>query len=237
MSREHPGLEDLVSSLPNEIGRRVRAARQRLELTQEELAERVDMEAATVRAVEAGRRGLSVESLVRLAEALHVSPGALLEDPRRDDGVCADEAEAVHILRRLDEPWRSFVVRTLREIQGLSLSYAEPRSHSTSSGQAHSTGSGQAELPVRSEVFNVTVRPSRLCMLRDTRKQFSADVAVTGGAERTVSWEVGGNTSPKTHISQDGTLYVAPGEKAESLIVRATSTVDREKRGTARVDL
>ena len=68
-----------AKALRKEVGRRVKAARLRLERTQAELAGRGDLEEPTVRSIETGRRGLSLDSLVRLADALGVQPGDLVD--------------------------------------------------------------------------------------------------------------------------------------------------------------
>lgn len=104
-----------MPSLPKGIGRRVRQARKCLEMTQVQLAERLELEESTVRAIETGRRGVSVETLVRLGGALHVPPGALLEDVR---AASKPEAEAARLLQDLDATWKSAVLRVVREIHG-----------------------------------------------------------------------------------------------------------------------
>jgi transcriptional regulator with XRE-family HTH domain len=101
--------------LAGAIGRRVRQARSRLELTQAELAERLRLEESTVRSIEAGRRGVSVETLLRLADALHVPPGALLED--EGGSKLPVETEAARIVHDLgDQGWQTTALRMLREL-------------------------------------------------------------------------------------------------------------------------
>lgn len=64
------------------IGANVCRCRGRLDLTQEELAERTGFDARFVQRIERGRVNLSIESLVRLADALHVKPGHLLRSTK-----------------------------------------------------------------------------------------------------------------------------------------------------------
>ena len=49
-------------------------------MTQEELAEKVDISASHMSVVERGKKGVKVETLVNIANALDVSPNELLQD-------------------------------------------------------------------------------------------------------------------------------------------------------------
>lgn len=62
------------------IGKRVRIARIRAELTQEQLAERADLSATHMSNIETGNSKLSLPMLVALANALGVSADELLCD-------------------------------------------------------------------------------------------------------------------------------------------------------------
>lgn len=61
-----------------DFGTRVRAARRRLGMTQEELAEKVGISSSFLGHIERGTRIASLETLVLLCNALHVTPQALL---------------------------------------------------------------------------------------------------------------------------------------------------------------
>jgi transcriptional regulator with XRE-family HTH domain len=61
------------------LGQNLRIARQRLELTQEQVAERSGVHATEVSRIEAGKRDPKVTTLERLAAAVEVPPGRLLE--------------------------------------------------------------------------------------------------------------------------------------------------------------
>lgn len=61
------------------LGKNLRAARKRLGLTQEEVAERSGVQAGEVSRIERGKRDPQVSTLEKLAEALEVPPGQLLE--------------------------------------------------------------------------------------------------------------------------------------------------------------
>jgi transcriptional regulator with XRE-family HTH domain len=61
------------------LGRTVRLRRRELVLSQEELAARAGLDQAYISHVEAARRNISVDNLVRLAAALDMSVAALFE--------------------------------------------------------------------------------------------------------------------------------------------------------------
>ena len=60
------------------LGRNLRAARRRLGLTQEQVAERSGVQAGEVSRVELGKRDPRVSTLEKLAVAVEVEPGQLL---------------------------------------------------------------------------------------------------------------------------------------------------------------
>jgi len=61
------------------FGANLREARKRLGLTQEQVAERCGVHATEVSRIEAGKRDPKVSTLRRLAAAVEVPPGRLLE--------------------------------------------------------------------------------------------------------------------------------------------------------------
>jgi transcriptional regulator with XRE-family HTH domain len=62
-----------------DLGTNLRAARKKLALTQEQVAERSGVHATEVSRIEAGKRDPKVSTLLRLAKAVEVPPGQLLE--------------------------------------------------------------------------------------------------------------------------------------------------------------
>jgi transcriptional regulator with XRE-family HTH domain len=62
-----------------ELGTNLRAARVKLGLTQEQVAERSGVHATEVSRIEAGKRDPQISTLRRLAKAVEVRPGQLLE--------------------------------------------------------------------------------------------------------------------------------------------------------------
>jgi transcriptional regulator with XRE-family HTH domain len=71
-----------VDDLRPAFGRRVRALREKLGLSQEQLAERAQLHWTYVSEIERGRRNPSLNILARLARALDVPLGKLLSDLR-----------------------------------------------------------------------------------------------------------------------------------------------------------
>lgn len=63
------------------LGKRIRARRKALDLSQEELGERADLHATYVSHLEAGRRNVSFITLVHVALALQLTPSQLVDDP------------------------------------------------------------------------------------------------------------------------------------------------------------
>jgi len=61
------------------LGKNLRAARERLGLTQEQVAERSGVQAGEVSRIETGKRDPKVSTLERLAKAVEAKPGELLE--------------------------------------------------------------------------------------------------------------------------------------------------------------
>jgi len=61
------------------LGPNLREARLKLELSQEQVAERSGVHATEVSRIEAGKRDPRVSTVERLAKAVQVKPGQLLE--------------------------------------------------------------------------------------------------------------------------------------------------------------
>lgn len=78
-----------MSDLSARIGQRIRALRTERRLTQKELARRAEIAAPNLNRIEKGQKGLSMESLERLAGALGVQPAELLRDPTEEPDVGA----------------------------------------------------------------------------------------------------------------------------------------------------
>jgi len=88
LKREQDAILADEAAVLKECGRRIEAAREAQGLRQKELAEMLEVSDSTVSRWEAGYRGLGAFTVVQLAEALDVEPGALL--PSRKQGRFAE---------------------------------------------------------------------------------------------------------------------------------------------------
>lgn len=61
-----------------DLGRRIRMLRQKQHMTQEQLAEKIDMSASFLGHIERGTRVSSLETLVKICNVLDTNPGYLL---------------------------------------------------------------------------------------------------------------------------------------------------------------
>jgi transcriptional regulator with XRE-family HTH domain len=61
------------------LGKNLREARTNLKLTQEQVAERSGVQAGEISRIEAGKRDPQVSTVLKLAKAVEVPPGRLLE--------------------------------------------------------------------------------------------------------------------------------------------------------------
>lgn len=73
------GVERRRSSDVGDLGSNLKAARTKLGLTQEQVAERSGVHATEVSRIEAGKRDPQVSTVIKLAGAVELSPGQLLE--------------------------------------------------------------------------------------------------------------------------------------------------------------
>ena len=99
------------------IGRRIKAARERKGLTQEELAEEVDLSPMHVSVIERGVKLQKLETLINIANALDVSADVLLQDVvNNQTKLCASEASELFLrLRREDQRRALAVLRSFVE--------------------------------------------------------------------------------------------------------------------------
>ncbi len=82
-----------------EIGRRVAAARRAARMTQEDLAEALDVNLVTISRLERGHTMPGVTTLLRICEAVDAAPSALLDLPTGANPRKAALARAQSLLR------------------------------------------------------------------------------------------------------------------------------------------
>ena len=87
------------------IGRRIKAAREKKRLTQEQLAEYVDLSPMHVSVIERGVKLPKLETLINIANVLDVSADVLLQDVVNNQvKLCASEAsDLINQLPREDQ--------------------------------------------------------------------------------------------------------------------------------------
>ena len=126
MPRRHED-EEVAKEIARRIGGRVRAARSNLQLTQEELAERIGITSEALGRIERGNASPSLPTLERLCGALGVSPDGLLAKGEGVAGARASKVDSAaqpkgrelrQILRfaaTLGEPQQRIVLAVARE--------------------------------------------------------------------------------------------------------------------------
>lgn len=91
----------------------------------------------------------------------------------------------------------------------------------------------QVEKTAPPTVDGVAVSPASASVRSGETARFTAVVSGRPGPAQTVVWSVAGNRSADTAIDASGLLTVAADETAASLTVKAVSTADNAKSGTA----
>ena len=111
--------EGMISMNQKAIGRRIKTARENKRLTQEQLAELVDLSPMHVSVIERGVKLPKLETLINIANVLDVPADVLLQDVvNNQTKLCASEAsELINQLPREDQrrvlaALRSFVEST-----------------------------------------------------------------------------------------------------------------------------
>ena len=109
----HP-LTESMKSLLKSVGRRVRSAREELQLTQEQLAERAGLHVSYVGQIERGLREPSLKSLFAVAKALNLQVAALLsEAEEKEDGLLRELRRSVGALK---PPQQREVLKIVRQV-------------------------------------------------------------------------------------------------------------------------
>jgi len=84
-------------------------------------------------------------------------------------------------------------------------------------------------------VTNITIIPTNTPVIKGHTRKFTATVIGTNDPPQTVTWELSGAMHSATMINSSGLLQIAAAETATALVVKATSTYDTQKIGTATV--
>ena len=96
------------------LGRRIRACRKNLHLTQEQLSEMAGISLSFLGHIERGSRKASLETIIALCNALHVSPTYLLQESLDREALGENHASRKEIIQELSLS----VIERLREWDG-----------------------------------------------------------------------------------------------------------------------
>ena len=99
------------------IGARIKAARERVHLTQEQLAEIIDISPTHMSVIERGVKTPKLDTFVRIANALGVSTDALLEDVvvPVNDSIMAELSARIGRMPQKDQERNLNAIRALTE--------------------------------------------------------------------------------------------------------------------------
>lgn len=97
------------------IGSRIKAAREEMKLTQEELAAMVDLSPTHISVIERGVKPPKLETFIRIANVLGVSADSLLLDVVENavEGVASELSESISKMPRREQEKILTVVRVL----------------------------------------------------------------------------------------------------------------------------
>jgi len=100
------------------VGQRVGRVHREQGWTQERLAEAIGLQAISLSRLENGARALSLSTLARIADALEVGLGDLLdvERPLPEVDRLPGEAELLQLFRGLDDEKRELLLRLARDV-------------------------------------------------------------------------------------------------------------------------
>ena len=96
-----------------EIGSRIRAARESARITRETFAERVDISAQFLTDLERGRMGASVETILKICNALGVTTDTILRGPDLDEEITARQLSV--LLNRVPRTLLPLVIDNIRD--------------------------------------------------------------------------------------------------------------------------
>ncbi|WP_049729445.1 glucosaminidase domain-containing protein [Dorea sp. D27] len=101
--------------------------------------------------------------------------------------------------------------------------------------QVTKTAAQKITVNEKTTVTEVSINPASVEMKTGSSRTFGVAVAGTGNPAQTVTWSVTGAKSADTKIDSTGKLQIGTDETAESLTVRAATTVDTSKYAEATV--
>ncbi|MBU5294628.1 helix-turn-helix transcriptional regulator [Anaerosalibacter bizertensis] len=98
-----------------EIGARIRAERERLNLTREKLAEIIGLSPFYIGQIERGDRKMSVDTLVKISNSLHVSVDYILKGCKKSNEEL-DLQKEFHVLENSEENYNKALDEDIKEL-------------------------------------------------------------------------------------------------------------------------
>ncbi|MBI4979678.1 MAG: helix-turn-helix transcriptional regulator [Spirochaetes bacterium] len=110
----------MKTDFSKEFGKKVKRYRKELNLTVEELAERMEVSVSHIFEVESGRRFLSVNTLPRLSKALNIPLTALfeIETSGKDTDTILDK-EIIGLIKSCSKKQKRYMIELLRNAMKL----------------------------------------------------------------------------------------------------------------------
>lgn len=94
-----------------ESGKRIRSLREKLDMTRQELAERIGLSVQALKKIELGMNGTKIDTLVEFADFFHTSLDYLVCGVQRDSHIGLDE-----LCQELNEKERKFVCKMVESM-------------------------------------------------------------------------------------------------------------------------
>lgn len=118
-----PPLNERISDITARVGKRVREARKSMLLTQEELAEKIDVSPGFLAMIEVGKRIPSVMTLTKLCRALGISADIIMpEEAKRPAAAISKKTSdrltsaAAEAMKRLSPSDRKLALKFIKKI-------------------------------------------------------------------------------------------------------------------------
>lgn len=109
-----------MSSIYSDVGKKIRVYRKANNYTQDELGEILKIDQSYLGRIERGEINVTLETLSKIAEALHINPSQLLENQKRQSRNKSDTLDKIDtLLLMLDASDLEIVHRLLKEALSL----------------------------------------------------------------------------------------------------------------------
>jgi transcriptional regulator with XRE-family HTH domain len=112
-------LDDQKRKISTAVGNRIKYFRRLRSLSQEELALQSNLNPAYFGQVERGEKCPTIDTLCKIAGALEVSPGELLQSTDRPNCLSAYSSRAAEMLSRVPEAKLDQVLRIMEDVTAL----------------------------------------------------------------------------------------------------------------------